>query len=220
MEAGPIIVATVAFAAIGLAAILLRPSTESITREPTRLSSDGIVCDADLYPCDPAGLAAGMEMELDHYALARVVASEAGSLPFIGQVAVAWVVRNNAAKVGRPIWKTIVKASIKVGGERVPGAGDGFFGRQGDPEGGYRYVASSKDTTEDHREIARAVCRGEIDDPTEGGVNFDSPQSYGVQAGTDEGDADTFADNRTAEGKISFALPGISINKLRVWRKA
>jgi hypothetical protein len=75
-----------------------------------------------------------MNMEIDHYALARVNASEAGSLPFIGQVAVAWVVRNNAAKSGRPIWRTIVKATVKVDGDRVPGLGDGFFGRQGDPE--------------------------------------------------------------------------------------
>jgi len=215
------ILAIVVGALLAGAVVVNEATTADPIAEPTEINDEGVCCtvvDGLLVPADPIGLARGRGVDVTGYALGRVVASEAGGLPFIGQVGVAWVVRNHAAKKGRTILKVITRATLNKG--RDDGAGDGFFGRQGHPDGGYRYVASSKDPNDDQLEIGRAVAAGEIDDPTEGALNFDSPQSYGAQAGTEEGGADEFAANRESEGKEAFALPGISMNKLRFWRPA
>lgn len=204
------------------AAVVFDQATQAdAISEPTEINDEGVCCtvvDGVLVPADPIGLAKGRGVSPDAYALGRVVASEAGGQPFIGQVGVAWVVRNNAARKGRSILATVTRATLHKG--RDDGSGDGFFGRQGDPVGGYRFVASSRDASDDHLEVGRAVAAGDIDDPTEGALNFDSPNAYGKQAGTEESGADEFAENREAEGKESFALPGISINTLRFWRPA
>lgn len=213
------VVAGLVAAALVVGVLLTGPAAEDVVTEPTLLDPDGVVCtfkDGVYVPCDPAGLAKGMDMEPSAYALARVIVSEASSIPWIGQVGVAWTVRNHAAKIGRSVLDVVTRARIK----KEPGTGDGFFGRQGDPTGGYRYVASSRDTNDDARETARAVMAGEIDDPTGGALNFDSPQSYGKQAGTEASGAEEFAENRRSEGKELVTLEGVAPNRLRFWRPA
>jgi hypothetical protein len=148
------------------------------------------------------------------YALARVIRSEVGGAAWIAQVGVAWTVRNHAGDVGRSVLAVVTRASFKSGADAV---GDGFFGRQGGT-GGYRYVASSQDPTDDDVATAAGVLSGDTDDPTGGAVNFDSPASYGGQAGTDASGADAFAAARAAEGKELVPLPGVSTSTIRFWR--
>lgn len=189
--------------------------------EPTEINDEGVCCtsvDGVLVPADPEGLARGRGVSPDVYALARVIESEASGLPWIGQVGVAWVVRNVAAKKGRTILRTVTRATLEHG--KTDGTGDGFFGRQGDSIGGYRFVASSKDPPDDVIETATAVASGDVDDPTGGALNFDSPQSYGKQAGTSADGADAFATSREGEGKELVTLPGVSESRLRFWRPA
>lgn len=210
------------FAVLLAATVVMRAAAEDPIVEPTLLSDDGTACvirDGELVAADPAALAAGMGMEPSAYALARVIPSEAGGLPRADQIAVAWVVRNGARESGVTVLRKITRATVKLEGERVAGAGDGFFGRQGDPTGGYRYVSSAQDSTEASREIAAAVMDGDIEDPTDGAVNFDAPGAYGVQEGTDEGGADTFAANRRSEGKELADVAGSS-GRVRYWRHA
>jgi hypothetical protein len=187
--------------------------------EPTELDDDGVACtevDGELVPADPAELARGMGVDPSTLALARVLVSEAGNLPWIGQIGVGWTVVNHARAVGRSVLDVVTAASFKSGADAP---GDGYFGRQGGT-GGYRYVASSQSSTDDSRATAAGILAGDVADPTGGALNFDSPGSYGVQAGTEEGGGDTFAANREAEGKEKVLLPGIPESQLRFWRPA
>jgi len=206
----------VTVAALALMAFVQSPAAALL--EPTQLNADGVCCterDGELVPADPLELAAGAGMDASAYALARVIASEARDLPWIAQIGIAWTTLNHARKSGRSVLQVVTRATLHRG--TVDGAGDGYFGRQGNPTGGYRYVASSQDTTPDIRTTAAAVYGGDIDDPTGGALNFDSPASYGVQAGTEEGGAAEFADNRESEGKRLLILPGTNGNRIRFW---
>lgn len=211
------------FAALGLATILLSPG-EPLT-EPTLLSDDGTVCvikDGELQAADPRALAKGMGMDGDGnaYALARVIPSEAGGLSRADQIGVCWTVINHAREAGLSVLDLVTRAKVKDSdGDRVDGAGAGYFGKQGDPAGGYRYVSTAQDSTDDSRELAAACLAGDVEDNTDGAVNFDAPGAYGVQDGTDEGGADTFAANRAKEGKVQAAVAGSS-GRVRFWRYA
>ncbi len=211
------------FAALAIAAVVLAPA-EPIT-EPTLLSDDGTACviqDGELRPADPRALAKGMGMDSDGnaYALARVIPSEAGGLPRADQIAVCWVVINHAREVGLSVVDLVTRAKVKDSdGDRVDGAGAGYFGKQGDPAGGYRYVSTAQDSSDESRELAAACLAGDIDDNTDGAVNFDAPGAYGVQDGTDESGADQFAENRRKEGKELAAVAGSS-GRVRYWRYA
>jgi hypothetical protein len=207
---------------LGLAALTTSKVVGPSVSYPTELDDDGVVCtrnDAgELEAADPEALARGLGVAPEVEALARVMASEAGELPWIAQLGVAWTVVNHARAVGRSVLAVVVRAALNHG--KDDGTGDGYFGRQGNPRGGYRYVASSRDATQDQRDTAKAVLAGDVADPTSGAVNFDSPRSYGAQAGTDASGADTFAENRLAEGKEQVPLPGVSSNAIRFWRPA
>lgn len=218
-----LLVALAVFAALAITAVVKSPG-EAIT-EPTLLSDDGTACviaDGELRPADPRALAVGMGMASDGnaYALARVIESEAGTLERADQIAVCWTVINHAREAGRSVVDLVTRAKVKDSdGDRVDGAGAGFFGKQGDPVGGYRYVSTAQDSSEASRELATACLAGDIDDNTDGAVNFDAPGAYGIQEGTDAGGADTFAENRRKEGKEQVDVPGSS-GRVRFWRRA
>lgn len=203
---------------LGLAAASVFQAVGPTLAEPTEIDDDGVVCVrnelGELVQADPAALARGARMDPNAYAAARVIESEAGGQPWIGQVGVCWTLVNHARDVGRSVLGVVTRATLKSG----DAVGDGFFGRQGNPRGGYRYVASSQDPSDDAKQTAAAVLAGQIDDPTGGAVNFDAPGAYGAQEGTDAGGADTFAENRRAEGKEPFELPGVGA--IRFWRPA
>lgn len=211
------------FLALGLAIVLASPG-EPLT-EPTLLSDDGTACviqGEELRPADPRALAKGMGMDSDGnaYALSRVIPSEAGGLSRADQIGVCWTVINHAREVGRSVLDLVTRARVKdTDGDHVDGAGAGYFGKQGDPVGGYRYVSTAQDSTEDSRELAAGCWSGDIEDNTGGAVNFDAPGAYGVQEGTDESGADEFAANRRKEGKELVDVPGSS-GRVRFWRYA
>lgn len=201
----------------GLAVATFVAAPKAQLLEPTIIDGDGVVCtlvDGELVQADPAELAAGFNMDPNAYALARVLASEAGDLPWIAQIGVGWTVVNHARKSGHSVLAVVTAATLKSSDGAV---GDGFFGRQGSPTGGYRYVASSQDTNDDLRSTAESILGGDIADPTGGALNFDSPQSYGAQAGTDAGGAGAFASDRESEGKKLLVLPGTNENRIRFW---
>jgi len=220
----PEILASLAiFAALALAIVATSPGAP--LTEPTLLSDDGTACviqDGELRPADPRALAKGMGMDADGnaYALARVIPSEAGGLSRADQIGVCWTVINHARESGRSVVDLVTRAKVKDSdGDRVDGAGAGYFGKQGDPVGGYRYVSTAQDSTDESRELAAGCLAGDIDDNTDGAVNFDAPGAYGVQEGTDESGADEFAANRKKEGKEQVEVPGSS-GRVRFWRYA
>jgi hypothetical protein len=211
------------FLALAVAAVVMSPG-DPLT-EPTLLSDDGTACtinDGELQPADPRALAKGMGMDADGnaYALARVIESEAGTLGRADQIGVAWTVINHARESGHSVVDLVTRAKVKdTDGDRVDGAGAGYFGSQGNPIGGYRYVSTAQDSSDGSRALAQACFSGDIEDNTGGAVNFDAPGAYGAQEGTEAGGADTFAANRQKEGKEQVDVPGSS-GRVRFWRYA
>jgi hypothetical protein len=102
----------------------------------------------------PQELADSAGLDLDTYALARMISSEEGNSSNIRQVAVAWVMVNNGGT-----------------GYAIP---RGVFGRQGS---GGRPIATSQDPYSGHVEIARGVLSGSIADPTNGARYFIAPRT-------------------------------------------
>ena len=80
-----------------------------------------------------------------------------------------------------------------------------------------RYCATSQDAGSDFS-IAAGVLGGDIDDPTGGARQFDSPKSFGVQAGTTAEGADATAQKRIAAGNVEVLLPGVAEKTIRFWR--
>lgn len=187
-------------------------TTGPAVTEPTVLDGDGTVRvyreDGQMVEAEPRALAAGMQTEPNAYALARVMASEATPNELV-QTAVGWTVVNYARRHGR----TLLKLITDVSGDEI---GDGYFGQQAQG----RYVASSRDTTPELRQLAVDILAGDVDDPTGGAEHFDSPRSYGAQAGTDASGADRFASNRENEGFEMVTLPGVPATTIRFWRPA
>jgi hypothetical protein len=158
-------------------------------------------------PGDPKKLAAEAGYSLDIYSLARAITSEAGSLPQIGQIGVAWAVKNKAKR-----------AKVSITKQLIP---SGSYGGQGfvNP-----WAATTQPPTADSLELARKVEKGEISDPTGGAVGWDSPDAQlAMLKKYPEKYTKTpeqVAENRRKEGMVEVVLPGLSRNKTRFWRYA
>jgi hypothetical protein len=142
---------------------------------------------------------------LNVWTLATVIASEAGSVPEIGRVAIAHAVMNAARRKRISIFKLI--------------APDGRFGGQ---QG--RYAASGRPPTETDVKIAEAVYAGKIKDPTRGADQWDSPRTQRAlvargASGYRKGPERVAADRMKA-GKVAVYVPGVDPEHLRLWRPA
>jgi len=166
----------------------------------TRLLADGTVSADGETPADPAGLAAGAGVDLDAYALARMIASEAGGQKQIAQQAVGAVALNYAADHGQSISQLLLHSTH---------AGNGFFGKQAQG----RYAATSRDPSSVQIDLALSLIAGTAPDPTGGARQWDSPSSYSNPA-----DADTTEQRRLAAGNEMVLLPGVPESTFRFWR--
>lgn len=209
---------------IGLAALFLVVASlldrDEMLSEPTRLSSDdgkGIVTVDGSTPAAPRALAAGMGVEANRYALARMINSEFSRYRD-ARIGAAWAARNEATARGVSILALLTRQRIKAKDDagktiRVAGPGDGYFGQQWG-----RYASTAQDTTADALEIAGGVISGELEDITGGARQFDSPGAFGYQPGTSPDDADTVAANRIAAGNELVTLEGVPASYARFWR--
>lgn len=149
--------------------------------------------------------ALGRDIPLSVWALATVIASEAGSGPALAKIAIAWAVRNEAQRRGVSVFKLI--------------APDGKFGSQ---QG--RYAASVHPPSAADVRIAEMVARNEVADPTNGAVQWDSPAAQRkLLARGEPGYTKTpemVAAERQASGKTVVYLPGVDPDYLRLWRPA
>jgi hypothetical protein len=168
--------------------------------------------DGEVVPADVQGLADGVGVSPDVYALARVGASEAGGQKRIAKTAVMWVVVNEATR------ETSSPLLVVLGTAQT-------FGPQG--TGGRHFVASSHDPQPIDLEIADDVMAGNVADPTSGAVNFDSPRAYADELDADgnvvqtaQERADAFAAARQSEGKTLVVLDGVPETTFRFWGRA
>lgn len=190
--------------AVGAAAFLpgardaLSDAIAGLTGASTLLP-DGTVTIDGKNPADPAALAVGAGVTLDVYALARMIASEAGGQKFIAQQAVGIVAANYAADHGQSISALLLHSTH---------AGSGYFGKQSQG----RYAATSKDASPMQLALADQILAGQIDDPTGGARQWDSPRSYSNPA-----DADATEARRIAAGNTLVILPGVPASTFRFW---
>lgn len=131
----------------------------------------GVVLEAPEELVAAAGRLLGRTVTLDAYAMARVVRSEVGTRASVEKVAVAWVLRNDAADLN---WSIARAVTFHRTASR-----DGRFGRQ--TSGRY---ASGLDPYESDLNIAESVLSAHFPDPTRGALKFVHKAAFGVQAGT------------------------------------
>lgn len=197
----------------GAAALAVILTSEPLTLvEPTILNSDGVATVDGQTPADPDALARGMGVERNRLALARMINSEFARYTE-ARIGAAWCARNEAAARGVSICDLLTRQRVKVDGKRVPGPGDGFFGKQRG-----RYASTAQDTSTDALVIADGVISGGIPDNTGGARQFDSPGAFGVQEGTTAEGADQVALNRMAAGNELVLLEGVPESYARFWR--
>lgn len=154
-------------------------------RVGTRSSMD----DGENVDQSPDELAASANLDLDTYALARMISSEEGNSANIRQAAVAWVMVNNGGT-----------------GYAIP---RGTFGRQGS---GGRPISTSQDPFEGHIEIAKGVLDGSISDPTGGARYFIAPRTQNALHARDPVKYKSFDDvnaSRIANGHQPVVVEGI-----------
>jgi hypothetical protein len=170
---------------------------------------DGVVClKGSTTPAAPESLATMEGVDLDTYALARMIESEAGNLNTEGKQAVAFAALTYARKAGRSISDVLLRAS---------GAGNGYFGTQEHA----RYASTSKDPSQSAYDAVIYASSGLNPDPTGGADQWDSPWSYkGSDTETPQQQADRVESARRAAGKIKVVLASVPERKLRFWRKA
>lgn len=119
-----------------------------------RVGSRSTMEDGENVDQSPEELAASAGLDVDTYALARMISSEEGNSANVRQAAVAWVMVNNGGT-----------------GYAIP---RGTFGRQGS---GGRPISTSQDPFEGHVDIAKGVLNGTIADPTNGARYFIAPKT-------------------------------------------
>jgi hypothetical protein len=172
----------------------------------TQLTPDGTVSLDGVTPAAPVALADAAALDVDTYALARMVESEAGGLPEAGKIGVAFATITHASNAGKTVASLLLRST---------GAGNGYFGQQAQG----RYAATSKDPSAAAIDAASKATGGVIDDPTGGADQWDSPWSYRDHpTETAQEQADRVAQARTDAGKAMVLVEGVPEHKLRFWR--
>lgn len=164
-----------------------------------------------VVPCNPATLADQAHVDLDTYALARMLSSEEGNSSNAIRVAVCWAVRNHAARYGKTIPSLLLRANNP--------AHTGKFGTQRDIDKSSpnfnksdRYASTANDPYEGDLEIAVLVLLDAIPDPTGGADQFDRPAG--------EADPVRVANNRMNAGQVPKFVEGINADEIRFWGAA
>jgi len=174
--------------------------------------SDGVV------NASPDDLAAQAGVDLDTYALARMLASEEGSADNTTKAAIAWAALNYAAHSGRSISAILLHA--------VDPNHSGYFGTfinidpsspfytvnsKGKPNKADRYASTALDPYQGDVDIVTSVRDGSTPDFTGGATQFDRPEG--------EANPQAVADKRIAAGAEPVNVPGADPG-LRFWRPA
>lgn len=162
------------------------------TRGP-RLTHAPSADDSGIVDADPQALADEAGLSLEAYALARAISSEEGNSSTTTQAAVAWAIKNAAARGGRGIFEQLCRLT-------------GYFGSQV----ANKYASTARDPYDRDGQIALQVLDGTIPDSTGGATNFDRPAGE---------NADKVTANRLASHLVEVAVDGAD-SGLRFWRPA
>jgi hypothetical protein len=161
---------------------------------------------------EPAALAAqaskrlGREISLGTFALATMMASEAGRGSPLAKAAVAHAAITYTARHGGG--QTLLQILLGKDGR--------FGGQQG------RYAATSHAPLECDIELAESIAAGKVANPTPGAIQWDSPRTQNLLKAQGvpgyESNADELKKRREDKGKIAVYLPGVDREYLRLWK--
>lgn len=197
-------------AGLVLAALVVGGKAAPIGTAEHRLGQDGWV------EADPRGLAEGAGVNLEVYALASMMTSEAGSHEMT-MIAVGWAAKNRAATRGESIFRTLTRAGKNnARGLFVAHESSGLFAPQ---NVGPRYASTRKPPTARALELARQIIDDEIADVTDGCTQFDAPTAQdALLACATKGYTKTAAQiaEERSRGADLVMLPGVS--QTRFWR--
>jgi hypothetical protein len=186
--------------------------TKRVTSSP---AVDGIV------PTDPATLARTAGVDLETYALARMLASENGSSAENVKLAIGFATRNEAKARKKTISALLLQTSTRVDAKGKPFPAEGRFSAQN--VAGGKYATTAVDPTAGDVEIAGKVIKGLVPDPTNGSTNFFSPKAQDKLVGTKPGyekDAAAVDASWQAKGLRPVVVAGIPARDLTFYRKA
>jgi hypothetical protein len=168
------------------------------------LNSQGFV------DADPDALARAAGVSLNVYALASMMASEAGGENVITQIAVAHTAVNHARDRGESVSKLL----LRMGQNTVKGDSSSFVAGPGHHHFGkalHRYATTARPPNAQQLADAAEVLSGTVDDPTGGATKFDTPDSSLE-------DVEQVASNRQAAGLEMVTVDGV--DAFRFWRAA
>jgi hypothetical protein len=193
--------------AIGLAVVLgggdLEGFIATIQGRGSRVGPRTHVDDMGIVEDDPQSLASAAGVELNRYALARMISSEEGNSATLVKIAVAFAAVNEIGAEGI--------AGRLLGGH---GEGQGHFKKQGYSYSGGKgsvYASTAQDPYDDDVNIATAVLGGTLADPTGGATNFFRPelQDQQYRAGDTTRDADGIVALWRSRGLVPVEVDGI-----------
>lgn len=163
-----------------------------------------------VVPCDPRQLAAQAAVDDETYALARGISSEEGTSSASTKAAVAWAIKNEAARRGSSIFALVTHAKLpshsgKYGTQRnIEEGTDGYNASD-------RYISTAQDPYDGDITVASGVLDGTIPDVTSGANQFDRPSG--------EANPDAVAASRTAAGsELVTGIDDLVDGDLRFWR--
>jgi hypothetical protein len=172
-----------------------------------------------IVPPDPQTLADQAHVDLDTYAMARMLSSEEGNSSNEIRVACCWALKNKAAREGKSIPDLLLRAkdpnhSGKFGTfiNLDPSSPYYTVNSDGKPNAADRYASTALDPYDGDLEIAISVLLETIPDPTGGADQFDRPGG--------EKNPDAVAAKRLAAGQILADVAGVDPNVIRFWRPA
>lgn len=157
-----------------------------------------------LVEADPIVLAQRNGGDINAYALARMLASEAPDRPT--KIAVGWACFNHANKLGMSVFKLLLKGI---------GTADGKFGAQNLG----KYASTRNPPKPVDKEIAAGILAKTIPDPTGGAEFWDSPAAQAALVGKGAMGYTKGADEVAASRSRNNVLVNVSgVVSTRFWR--
>jgi hypothetical protein len=163
--------------------------------------------DAGVVPDDPSDLASQAGVDLDTYAMARMISSEEGNSETRIKILVGYCLQNHCTRIGKTISQELLRANNSDHA--------GYFGTQRDvdtdsPNHGKsdRYASTALDPYAGDIEIAQGVRAGTLPDESQGAQQFDRPAG--------EKHPEQVAANRIASGAELVTVAGL--DGIRLWR--
>jgi hypothetical protein len=166
---------------------------------------------------DPERLAASAGLDVDTYALARLISSEEGNSSPLEKLAVGWAAWNAHG----PDIAAALTAGKGDADEHFKEQGYSYTSAPGKTSKAAAYASTARDPHEDDVKLAQGIVAGTLPDPTGGATNFFRPglEDKLFAAGKVSRDGAAVIADWTSGGLAPVDVPGIDPGELAFFRK-